>query len=75
MIVGIKGTPSGSEDNKGRVNIAANNSGDDGSNILNKGDGGALLLEDDTTLKAAVSLKWPEELNLLKEDMGGANCG
>ena len=71
----MKGTPSGSKDDKGRVSMAADNSNDDGSDILNKGDGGVLLLEDNTTLKAAASLKWPKELNLLKEDVGGANCG
>ena len=53
----MKGTPGGSEDDKGRASMAADNGGDDGSDISDEGDGGAPSLEDDTTLKAAASPK------------------
>ena len=73
-MAGRKGTSSGGEDDKGRARMEANNGGDNGSDISGEGNRGAVLLEDEPNLKAAASLKYLEGSNLLKEDVGGADC-
>ncbi len=72
---GWKGNTGVGEDDKGRARMAGKNDGDDGSGRAGEDDGGALLSEDDATLKAAASPKCPDGSNSLDEDMGGADCG
>ena len=57
LIVGIKSISNNSKDNKGCIRIVDNNNSNNNSNILDKGKDRVLLLEDDTTLKATISLK------------------
>ena len=72
---GWKGRAKVGEDGRGRARSVGNNGGDNSSDIVGEDGSGALLSEDDATLKATTSLKYPEGSNSSDEDVGGADCG